>query len=396
METEHPVSTAIWQPQVALANKDKLYLFIFIETHFYDYSKPKWDFGIEFENYYQVLHKCRDSFWKVTAQWNREPIIHLLPQRVLRLHGHTMTVSSCKDWGEIRSGNRNQHPFRQTGLQFPGLNCSTLAFFRVKDGPCSFPWGQCCCRPRREEIQSSCCTNEKMAPASDWNMSWWHETAALAAFCPIIHQHLPPTELVKGWLRLFVVLQEVSSRTLLLHSRLGFLSHLASAMASERRFHLQALCHEGRKLPATSVLCRDDDTACLHACSLTVCYAFVAHTEKAYWLPLPSKNTHEENNSLFLPWICCSWVLTWIQIGIFGGSTLGWAMGMEKYRTPCYLQFIFVWKRWTQVLLSSNQVQGTPSWSRRQQILLLFLFHACFLIPLKNTFSQHAATQYPG
>lgn len=122
-------------------------------------------------------------------------------------------------------------------------------------------------------------------------MSWWHETAALAAFCPIIHQHLPPTELVKGWLWLFVVLQEVSSRTPLLHSKLGFLSHLASAMSSERRFHLQALCHEGRKLPATSVLCRDDDTACLHACSLTVCYAFVAHTEKAYWLPLPSKNT---------------------------------------------------------------------------------------------------------
>lgn len=293
METEHPVSTAIWQPQVALANKDKLYLFIFTETHFYDYSKPKWDFGIESENYYQVLHKCRDSFWKVTAQWNREPIIHLLPQRVLRLHRRTMTVSSCKDWGEIRSGNKNQHPFRQTGLQFPGT------FFRGKDGPCSFPWGQCCCRPRREGIQSSCCTNEKMAPAPDWNMSWWHETAALAAFCPIIHQHLPPTGLVKGCLRLFVVLQEVSSRAPLLHSRLGFLSHLASAMPSERRFHLQALCHEGRKLPATSVLCRDDDTACLHACSLTLCLAFVAHTEKAYWLPLPSKNTHEKNNSLF-------------------------------------------------------------------------------------------------
>lgn len=236
-----------------------------------------------------------------------------------------------------------------------------------------------------------------MAAASDWNMSWWHETAALAAFCPIIHQHLPPTEPVKGCLRLFVVLQEVSSRMPLLHPRLGFLSHLASAMSSERRF-LQALCHEGRKLPATSVLCRDDDTACLHACSLTICYAFVAHAEKAYWLPLPSKNTHEKNNSFFLPWICCSWVLTWIKIGIFRGSTLGWAMGMEKYRTPRYLQFSFVWKRWTQVLprvLFSHQVQGTPSCSRRQQMLLLFLLRAWFLFPLKNTLNQHAATQYP-
>lgn len=241
-----------------------------------------------------------------------------------------MTVSSCKDCGEIRSGNRNHRAFRQTGLQFPGPNCSSLVFFRGKDRPCSFPWGQCCCRPRREGTQSSCSTNEKMAPASDWKVPWWHETAALTAFCPIIHQHLPPTEPVKGCLRLFVVLQEVSSRVLLLHSRLGFLSHLASAMSSERRFHLQALCHEGRKQPATSVLCRDDDTACLHACSLTVCYAFVAHTEKAYWLPLLRKNTQEKNNSLFLPWICCSWVLTWIQIGILRGSTLAWPMGMDS------------------------------------------------------------------
>lgn len=98
-ETEHPVSVAIWQPQVALANKDKLYLFIFQETNFYDYSKPKEDLGIEFENYYKVLHKCRDSFWKVTAQWNREPIIYLLPQLALRLCRSTTPVSSWKDWG---------------------------------------------------------------------------------------------------------------------------------------------------------------------------------------------------------------------------------------------------------------------------------------------------------
>lgn len=79
---------------------------------------------------------------------------------------------------------------------------------------------------------SSCCTREKMTSASGQNMSWWHETAALTAFCPIIHQHLPPAELLKGCLWLFVVLQEVSSRMLLLHSRLGFLSHLASSMSS--------------------------------------------------------------------------------------------------------------------------------------------------------------------
>lgn len=212
-------------------------------------------------------------------------------------------------------------PLDKQGCSSLDRTVQLLVSLGERTGPAASP--RVSVASRREGIQSSCCTNEKMAPASHWNMSWWHETAAPAAFCPIIHQHLPPTELVKGCLRLFVVLQEVSSRMLLLHSRLGFLSHLASAMSSERRFHLQALCHEGRKLPATSVLCRDDDTACLHACSLTVCCAFVAHTEKAYRLPLPSENNHEKNNSLFLPWICCSWVLTWIQIGIFTGSTLG-------------------------------------------------------------------------
>jgi len=60
---------------------------------------------------------------------------------------------------------------------------------------------------------------------------------------------------------LFVVLQGVSSRTSPLLSRISFLSHLASATSSERRFHLQAVCHKGRKLSAPSLLCGDDDAA---------------------------------------------------------------------------------------------------------------------------------------
>lgn len=67
-------------------------------------------------------------------------------------------------------------------------------------------------------------------------------------------------------------------------------------------------------------------------------------------------------------------------------------------RTPCYLQFSFVWKRRAQAfpcVLFSHQIQGIPSWSRRQRMLLLFLFHVWFLFPLKNTFNQHAAIQYP-
>lgn len=61
METEHPASAAIWQPQVAPANKDELYLF-FKKLIFMITPNQSEILGIEFENYYRVLHKCKDSF----------------------------------------------------------------------------------------------------------------------------------------------------------------------------------------------------------------------------------------------------------------------------------------------------------------------------------------------
>lgn len=47
-------------------------------------------------------------------------------------------------------------------------------------------------------------------------------------------------------------------------------------------------------------------------------------------------------------------------------------------------------------LLSSPLQPQSPSCSRQQPTLLLFHMLAWFLFPLKNTFHQDDATQYPG
>lgn len=145
------------------------------------------------------------------------------------------------------SWNRNHHPTRQTGLLFPGLNYPTLALPPVTAEACS--------------------VLEYTAPAE--NGSCFRVQHALVASNSSARFLLPKYSSASTTNRaghsLFVVFQGVSSRTSPLLSRLSFLSHLAPAASSERRFHLQAVCHKGRKLSASSLLRRDDDAACFSA-----------------------------------------------------------------------------------------------------------------------------------
>lgn len=96
----------------------------------------------------------------------RNPIIQLLSQPARRLHRSMVPVSSCKDWGWIRSGNRNHHPFRQTELWFSGLNYSTPTLVE-RISLAASPRASVTAVPGEKMMlsgtRSTCCTNQKMS-----------------------------------------------------------------------------------------------------------------------------------------------------------------------------------------------------------------------------------------
>lgn len=196
-------------------------------------------------------------------------------------------------------------------------------------------------------------------------MSWWHETAALAAFCPITHQHLPPTELVKGCSDCLP-----SSKK----SAAGCRSALQVAFPLP-----SGLCYVFREISFTGGLPWRKETAC-YFCSLqgwwycmlallTICCCFVAYKKNTYWLPLAVNNTHKKDIYYFFHKYAA--LESSLGLKLVLSEAAQWDGQWERTETG-----LSITRNSTQAfppVPSSPKAQGTPPRSRRQQMLLLFL-----------------------